>query len=746
MAAVGTGAGYPQPAVGLPLVSVVLAARDAESTIAEAVHSVLGQAPSDLELVVVDDGSLDGTDRMLASVGDERLRVARNPEPLGLAGALNVGLDLARGGYIARMDADDVALPGWLNRVMARLRAQPAVAVVGTGMIDLHAGGRLGTAHLMPVGVRAVRWTSLFTSPFFHSTVVVDRTVLDRHALRYDVSFEESEDYDLWSRLLEVADGDNVPEALVLYRKHLAQASTRRAALQRECQRRVALKQIGRLVPHLDGRRAELAWLAGAGLPLPEASAGAAASALGELVEAFEARYGGREARRLAAWTLFRAGVRGERRTLAREALRLDPGLPVDGLQRLRRRRATAAGRRAAGAWLRGSDPERPVRVTMVVPEPTPFRTVMLDRLSERPELDLTVLYSGVSIARRTWSIQPRHRARFLSGVRIPGLYRALRHEYPLTLDVFGELSRASPDVVVVSGWSTFASQATAAWCRRRRVPYVLLVESNERDPRSGWRRAVKRAVVPPIVAGAAEILVVGTLSRESMESRGVEPSKITLFADTIDVHAFGEEADSLAGRRMTLRAQLGLTDSDVAVLSVARLAPEKGLDTLVRAVASAGDPNLVLLLAGSGAERERLVALADRSGVRLVLLPDIPWERIVERFVVADIFALLSTSETWGVVVNEAAACGLPLVLSDRVGAAHDLLVDGLNGTMVRAGDHREAGEAIRALARDLDRRREAGDASRKLMRDWGYEPSIENLIRVTRRVAGRQETSASA
>ena len=105
-------------------------------------------------------------------------------------------------------------------------------------MIDLDADGELGVVHRMPIGPRAVRWACLFSSPFFHSTVAVDRAVLERERLRYDTSFGESEDYDLWSRLLSVADGDNIGDALVLYRKHEAQASARRATLQRECQRR----------------------------------------------------------------------------------------------------------------------------------------------------------------------------------------------------------------------------------------------------------------------------------------------------------------------------------------------------------------------------------------------------------------------------------------------------------------------------------------------------------------------------
>ena len=721
-----------------PLVSVVLAARDARATIGQAIASVLGQTLGDLELVVVDDGSVDGTGDLLGGVEDPRLRIVRNDEALGLAGALNVGLGEARGRYVARLDADDVARPPWLERLAARMAAAPAAAVVGTGAIDFGDDGRVGRVHRMPSGARAVRWAALFSSPFFHPTVMVDRRVLDAHGLRYDTSFDESEDYDLWSRLLAVADGDNLRQPLVLYRRHAAQASTRRADLQRACQRRVALRQIAELAPELAEERAELAWLVGSGRELPAGSAGDAVDALGELVDAFEQRHGGSEARRAAAWAL--ASARGDdRATLTRAAFAFDRMLPLQAVSRWRRRRSAGAERDEAATWLRHGLGTAPVSVAFVLPEPTPYRNPMLDLLADRDQVDVTAVYAGGSVQQREWELETAHRSVVLEGHRIPGARRILRHDYPVTPGVLGALRAAQPGVVVVSGWSTFASQAAIAWCRLRRVPYVLVVESNDRDQRPGWRRAVKAAIVPSVVRGAAHVLVVGTLARESMLERGADPARLDVFADTIDVGAFAARADALAPRRETLRREAGIGADDIAVLSVARLSPEKGLGTLVRAVAAAGDPRVVLVLAGSGPERKRLEALAREVGVRLVLLTHTPWVRILEVYAVADVFALLSTHEPWGVVVNEAAASGLPLVLSDRVGAAHDLLVDGRNGMLVPAGDPEAAGGAIRVLAADPERRRAMGAASREVVAGWGYEPSIETFIAVVRRVVGR-------
>jgi glycosyltransferase involved in cell wall biosynthesis len=139
----------------------------------------------------------------------------------------------------------------------------------------------------------------------------------------------------------------------------------------------------------------------------------------------------------------------------------------------------------------------------------------------------------------------------------------------------------------------------------------------------------------------------------------------------------------------------------------------------------------------GEGPERARLRHLADELGVRLVLTGDRPWERIVEAYVAADVFALLSEREPWAVVVNEAAACGLPLVLSDRVGAAHDLLEDGENGALVAAGDVAGAAAALRSLANDPAERRRMGTRSRELVQGWGYGPSVDGFLAAIRAAA---------
>ena len=158
-------------------------------------------------------------------------------------------------------------------------------------------------------------------------------------------SFEESEDHDLWSRLLEHTAGANVPEPLVLYRVHGEQASQRRRELQRECQLRVARAAIARIAPGLSEDEVDLAWQVGAA----EAVSGPAveaADAYVALLDAFEERFG-RGARPRAARDLARVAAQAtvvDRARVARQALRLDPALPASAVARRRERGRDRAG------------------------------------------------------------------------------------------------------------------------------------------------------------------------------------------------------------------------------------------------------------------------------------------------------------------------------------------------------------------------------------------------------------------
>lgn len=196
-----------------PRVSVLLPVRDGAPFLREALDSVLAQTLVDFELLVVDDGSEDETPAILASVGDERLRVVRQ-DRLGLVAALRRAVAEARAPLLARMDADDVSLPERLERQGAYLDARPEVALVAVG-VETSSGERI----VLPDDDAALRRRLLLRNPFAHGAVAVRAEAVAR-AGGYRAGYGANEDYDLWRRIARDRRLGAVPEILYRYREH----------------------------------------------------------------------------------------------------------------------------------------------------------------------------------------------------------------------------------------------------------------------------------------------------------------------------------------------------------------------------------------------------------------------------------------------------------------------------------------------------------------------------------------------
>lgn len=211
-----------------PLVSVLMPAYNCASFIGAAIESVLAQTYSNFELLVVEDGSTDGTTEVLHAKArrDPRLRLIFQ-EHGGLVPALNTGLQQARGRYLARLDADDLAYPQRLQAQVHCLEEQPNLVIVGSAYALIDSRGVPDHTDYMPQSDTAIRWHNLFHCPFAHTSVMLRLEALRAGGLSYNPAMQEAEDYELWSRLLQHGKGQNLPEPLVQYRVHPDQASQR---------------------------------------------------------------------------------------------------------------------------------------------------------------------------------------------------------------------------------------------------------------------------------------------------------------------------------------------------------------------------------------------------------------------------------------------------------------------------------------------------------------------------------------
>jgi len=207
---------------GIPSVSVLMGVRNAESCVRRAVESIRTQTLVDWELIVVDDGSVDGTRAVLNRIAseDSRLVVLHHAKSRGLAHALNLAFSRASGRLIGRMDADDIAYPDRLETQVAFLTTHPEIDVLGTG-IDLvdEMGLQWGTLRMPELHEQLQRLRYRKPVPVAHPTVVMRRAVLERLG-GYDGRLQQhGEDADLWLRALRAGmQFHNLQECLLRYR------------------------------------------------------------------------------------------------------------------------------------------------------------------------------------------------------------------------------------------------------------------------------------------------------------------------------------------------------------------------------------------------------------------------------------------------------------------------------------------------------------------------------------------------
>jgi glycosyltransferase involved in cell wall biosynthesis len=215
-----------------PTISVLMAVYNGERFLAAAIESVLAQSFSDFELVIVDDGSTDSSADILAGYAERDPRVVLHRQSnQGAPTALNAGAKLARAPLIARLDADDVALPVRLEVQHRRFCSDAALAMVGGQVIVVDEHDRAIAEAAYPLSDAEIRREFAKTTPFVHSAVTMRKEIFER-AGGYRPSFDLAEDLDLWLRIAEHGEVANLDSAVVRYRIHENQVSARKLELQ----------------------------------------------------------------------------------------------------------------------------------------------------------------------------------------------------------------------------------------------------------------------------------------------------------------------------------------------------------------------------------------------------------------------------------------------------------------------------------------------------------------------------------
>jgi len=368
-------------------------------------------------------------------------------------------------------------------------------------------------------------------------------------------------------------------------------------------------------------------------------------------------------------------------------------------------------------------------RVAVLVERLGPYHAARFSAVARRAaDLDLTVLEVAPGSSRYAWSGAAA--PDFRTVPVFPGADYLALEPAALRASVAATLDASAPDLVVANGWGFPESRAAIAWAAARGRPAVLFSDSHERDaPRVAWREAVKRR----IVAACASAFVAGERHAAYLAKLGMPPGRIVTGYDVVDNAHFAAGADA-ARSTAGLRERLGLPPR--YFLACARFVAKKNLLGLVEAYAAyragAADP-WGLAIVGDGEERSSLEAAIARQGLAgVVQLPGfIQYANLPAWYGLASAFVLPSTVEQWGLVVNEAAAAGLPLLVSDAAGCAPEFVREGLNGFTFDPSRPAElAGRLTHLAALGGAERSAMGEASRRLAAARTPETFADGLV----------------
>jgi len=404
---------------------------------------------------------------------------------------------------------------------------------------------------------------------------------------------------------------------------------------------------------------------------------------------------------------------------------------------------------------------ERPLRLAALVSHPIQYFAPLYRELAARPDVDLTVYFcsrQGVDEyvdrefgQRFSWDVPLLAGYHYqvlpaMRGDRGVGGFWSLTNPTIVT-----ELRRGAFDALWVHGYMHATNWIAYLAASAFRVPVLLRGESNLLGRRPALRQAVKSGVLRALFYLAAGCLYVGSRNREYYQHYGVPRQKLYFAPYSVDNAFFRRQAELLAPRRAELKAGFGIPPDLPVVVFVGKLVAKKQPLRLLAAYARARRrAPCALLVAGSGPLEKRF-----REQIAADAIPDVHLAgflnqgQISQAYAVADVLALPSTwetgdDETWGLAVNEAMNFGVPVVITDQVGCAGDLVQDGRNGFVVPHDSTEALASALSILAGNAALRRTFGARSLATIGSWGLEATADGVVAAARAVSARRMAAA--
>jgi len=376
------------------------------------------------------------------------------------------------------------------------------------------------------------------------------------------------------------------------------------------------------------------------------------------------------------------------------------------------------------------------MRVGILIPHPVGYRLAFFERVGQDPNIDLTVMFCGMDRGDRSPVPFSSHAQSFRS-VSLAGgiLTKSGSSGTPAYFNpsVLPLISPKRLDVLAIFGYSYPTALIATLAATARHIPWILVSTSHWGSARwsSGIRQRAKSIFIRRIVNSASALVVPGTPQEEFLLDHGAPRYALFQVRQSCDIASWREAVAGFRREAPSIRASLRVT-APMVVSSAGRLVPEKGLDALLlgfnKLRSQRDDWHLVIV--GDGPQRPALQRLVEIHRIPNVTftgaLPPQGFQRVLT---ISDVFCLPSRRETWGIVVNEALASGVPVIVSERVGAAPDLVAGTGAGLVVPAGDPNAISTALRTLSENGDDLKRMKMATQQAIAPFTLEKSASDF-----------------
>jgi glycosyltransferase involved in cell wall biosynthesis len=342
-----------------------------------------------------------------------------------------------------------------------------------------------------------------------------------------------------------------------------------------------------------------------------------------------------------------------------------------------------------------------------------PYRIPVFNSLAKESELELHVIFlAETDPTQRQWLVY-KDEIQFSYSV-LPSWRRRLgKYHFLLNRGLGAALTKAKPDVIVCGGYSYLAGWQALWWALRKHRPAIAWVESTARDLRGSYR--LVEFLKTRFLKSCGRFIVPGKSSFEYLRSFGLDESRIFIAPNAVDTDFYAGHAEMTRENARFLRETLGLPSR--YFLFVGRLLREKGIFDVLKAYGTLSPEvrSVVgLVFVGDGPYKVELQRRAADILPGLVRFTGfLQRERLAEHYALAETFVFPTHTDPWGLVVNEAMACSLPIICSSAAGCAEDLISDGWNGRVVPAQEVAQLASVMEQLARNGEVRKSMGQRS---------------------------------